>query len=437
MYSMMYPKASQNTIESFMRHITNWTLCVLLATFIMSFVLIGMHTSYADNSGLKMLKDEIVTYVDANGMYTVGGNLKNTHTFPIKPSLELYIQDTTTQYNIIVPYNVIPANSELPFLIKIPDASANATLVGYELSGTVAAHVAKSIMYKDITLDVIYDDTLIIHDDGHLSGFAINSGNTTLYNPVIWAIVHGYEGNIVDVAYTIIQGEIKPKQTISFELYPDDSISADIITYYSCFAPSDRSVHPLTAQRGNDGNQTYTMRYESGAWLYRPIFTENGTDVTIQTTNSYPFETFASVEIPAVTQTEKFTVLRNGNIINSTQSTDETGSWHVTFEIRGRSQDVITIQGFEHGPILPIVIPEYIMQDMLLWASGQASDASMFEIIKWLADRSKLPYGMPGKPVIPQWTGTLIEWWYTEQIDEQTALNSISYMLKSGFIRLG
>lgn len=383
-------------------------------------------------ASLDMLEDEIVTYVDVNGMYTVAGNVKNTYLWAAVPILHLQIQDGSTFHKVTVPYNAIPAGGELPFKIKIPSASANASLHGYELSSVAAASSASAIKYKTVTLDVLYDHTLIVHEDGHLSGFAINSGSDALHDPVVWAVAHG-ANDVLDVVYSKALGVVEPGQTVSFELYPDDSV-ADAVVYYSCFAPSDRSVHPLNAQRGD---QKYGMRYESGAWLYRPVFAENGTDVVLQTTNSYPFETFANIEIPPVTQKEKFEVFRNGELINSTQSKGDTGSWHVAFEIQSRSQDVITIRGFEQGEILPIIVPEYIKQDMQAWALGQADDQSMMEIMLWLADRSKLPYGMPGQQSIPSWVGTLVIWWNDQTIDEDAFMSSLSYMIKTGLIRLG
>lgn len=423
--------------------ITHYSLiiisCMISLLLVTPIVSVATTSSSSSSEYVKILKDEIITYTDSNGVYTIAGNVKNTHaSHAAIPILELQVQDGITIHKITVPYNAIPPKGELPFKIKMPDVSAaHATLKGYELFAITAPNTATGIRYNEVTLDVIYDHTLVIHDDGddkgHLSGFAINSGNKTLYNPVIWAVVHGKDNVVLDVVYSKALGTIKPGQIIPFELYPDDSVS-DAIVYYSCFAPSDRSVHPLTAQRGD---QKYGMRYESGAWLYRPVFSENGTVVTIRTTNSYPFETFANVEIPAITRTETFEVLQNGKLINNTQSMDETGSWHIAFEIRERSQDIITIRGFEHGKILPIQIPEYVKQDMRLWASGQASDDSMFEIMLWLADRSKIPYGMPGKPVIPAWVGMLVLWWDAEQIDEQTVMTAMKHMIESGTIRMG
>lgn len=411
----------------------NWRRVIFICGVLMfagcTLLMSSVNTAAAS---LDMLEDEIVTYVDVNGIYTVAGNVKNTHLWATIPILHLQIQDDSTFHNVTAPYNAIPARGELPFKIKIPGASANAYLYGYNLSSVAAASSASAIKYKTVTLDVLYDQTLIVHGDGHLSGLAINSGDDVLHDPVVWAVAHG-TGEVLDVVHSKALGVVMPGQTVLFELYPDDSV-ADAVVYYSCFAPSERSVHPLNAQRGD---QKYGMRYESGAWLYRPVFIENGTGVTLQTTNSYPFETFANIEIPPVTREERFEVLRNGEPINSTQSKGDTGSWHVAFEIRSRSQDVITIRGFEQGRILPIIIPEYIKQDMQTWALGQADDQYMMEIMLWLADRSKLPYGMPGKQSIPSWVGTLVIWWNDETIGEDEFMSSLSYMIKTGLIRLG
>lgn len=373
-----------------------------------------------------VLEDELASYIDANGIYTVIGNMKNDYHLAIKPTLTLYIQDNSTLHDIIVPYDTIPAGGELPFKIKIPDASADAHLSHYSLS--------YDISFSDgISLDVIYDATLVIHPDGHLTGQAINSGDDILNNPIIWAVIHGVNGPL-DVAQNHMPlGEVVPGQIVSFEMYPDPVIS-DQVVYYSCFAPSSDSVYPLRSDRNG---QTYNLRYESGAWFYKPIFNDNGTAVAIQTTNSFPFEVFANIEIPAVTRAETFQVLRNGEEIESIQSIDEMGMWHVVFDIRKQSQDVITITGFESGPILPALIPDYVRENILAWAVGDADDEAILSDLTLLEDRSLLPKGQDGDPAIPGWVKMPALWWGISQITDDEFLTLITYSLNTGLIRLG
>ena len=372
----------------------------------------------------KLYIEDLVTYTDANGIYTAAGSVKNKHSWSVTPALSVIIQDGPLSFKVQVPYNSISAGGELPFKVKIPKAGPHATLAGYVLD--VAAGTK-----HNVTLDVIYDHTLVVHPNGSLTGFAVNSGAHTLYDPVLWAVAHGADGPL-DVARSIPLGTIEEGETVPFQMHIDPAVSG--ATYYSCFAPSDESVFPLKAQRGD---QEYMMRYESGAWLYRPVFSDDGTDVTIHTTNSYPFETFASVEIPAVTRAEEFHVLRNDESIDFVQSIDDMGMWHVSFDIRGQSQDIITIQGFEQGDTLPALIPDYIRHDMRAWALGDAQDSVMLESLVLLADRSLLPKGTAGEPFVPAWLAMLMIWWGDKQVDDDEAMAAISHVIEEGLIRFG
>lgn len=375
---------------------------------------------------LYVLEDELVSYVDVNGIYTVIGNVKNNHPWAVNPILVLHIQDGPASYETVVPYDTVQAGGELPFKIKMPDVSDAATLTDHSISYNIA-------FAPDVSLDVMYDATLVIHPDGHLTGKAINSGDIPLSNPILWAVIHGPNGPL-DVARSHIPlGEVAPGQIISFEMYPDPVISEQV-TYYSCFAPSSNSVFPLKSDRNG---QTYNLRYESGAWIYKPVFNDDGTAVTVQTTNSYPFETFANIEIPPVTRTETFQVFRNGEAIEFIQSIDEMGLWHVAFNVRERSQDVITISGFEPGPTLPAWIPDYVRENTLAWATGDADDDVLLNDLILLEDRSLLPKSQDGEPVIPGWVKAPALWWTTSQITDDEFLAIISYALDTGLIRLG
>ena len=377
---------------------------------------------------LVMLSGELATYVDANGVYTITGNVKNGYLWDARPHLYLQVSDGPRSYEVEVPYGAIPSGGELPFKVKVPDASPHAELAGYDMA--TAAGVARTA-----TLDVLYDHTLVVHHDGRLSGLAINSGSSTLEDPVLWAVVHG-DASVLDAARSEPLGSVAPGQTVPFEMRADPSISG--VSYYSCFAPSSDSVHPLTAQRGD---QKYLMRYESGAWLYRPVFAEDGLSVEIQSTNSYPFETYATVEIPPVTRSESFEVYRNGEPANHTQRVDDMGLWHVSFDVRGHSQDVYMISGFERGDTLPALLADYIRQDMWAWASGDAPDRTVYTSLLLLSEHSLLPEPLPPDeqvgPSIPDWVATLLTWWESGAVGDDDAMAALSHLIEAGLIRPG
>ena len=53
-----------------------------------------------------------------------------------------------------------------------------------------------------IPIMVLYDETLIKHVDGHLTGRIQNTGDRTIYNPKIFAVIHGYE-KVLDIGQNI------------------------------------------------------------------------------------------------------------------------------------------------------------------------------------------------------------------------------------------
>lgn len=198
-----------------------------------------------------------------------------------------------------------------------------------------------------------------MHPDGHLTVYVTNTGDHTITNPTVWAVAHGAEGAL-DVARNAAPlGEVAPGQTVAFSMHPDPAVSS-MVAYYSCFAPSDETVYTIKADKGG---QAYDLRYESGAWLYRPVFGGDGAEVTIQATNRYPFETFANLEIPPVTREEAFEVYLDGEAVEFLQSIDEMGMWHLAFDIPKQSQPVITVRGFVYGPLLPAMVPPYLKEN--------------------------------------------------------------------------
>ena len=369
--------------------------------------------------------EEFGSYMDANGIYTIIGNVKNGYDWTVAPVLVLSVRDGSGIYAQTIPHNGIPAGAELPFKVKMPGIPAGATLLEPEVYPNRAWGDPPDIR-------VIYDETLVVHPDGHLTGYVTNAGNHTVKDPAIWAVVHGAEGPL-DVARNAHPlGIITPGQTVPFSMYPDPAVS-DTVTYYSCFAPSDNSVFTIRADR--DG-QPYDLRYESGSWLYRPVFSADGTEVTIQSTNSYPFETFANLEIPPVTREEAFTVYLDGRDVDFIQSIDEMGMWHLAFNIPKHSQPVITVRGFEDGPLLPPLVPPYLREDAARWADGLIPDDDILETLRLLADRSMMPYG-PGDPLLPRWLEPLMEWYGAGLISDDQFVAALSYLLSHGIMRLG
>jgi len=243
--------------------------------------------------------------------------------------------------------------------------------------------------------------------------------------------VHGYE-RVLDIVQNIeFIAKIEPGEILEFSMYPDPSVTQDVF-YYSCFAPVDTTVTPITAKK-NGG--VFDFRYDSGAWYSSAKFDDEGTTLTIRGYNSYPIETYANFEFPPISGDEKFTVTVNDEPIDFIQSVDDMGFWHVAFSVGPTSQGVVKISGFEKGlpPELP-KIPQWIKQNAQWWATNQISDMEFLEGIDFLFEKGII--FVPGKEMkaevnwnIPSWIKNTALWWSEEKISDNEFLYAIENLV--------
>ncbi len=377
-------------------------------------------------------ESEYTGYYDYQGIFTVVGNVKNQNDFALIPTITIsVIDDDDTKITKEFVHVPIPTMTDIPFKIKFPEIHGeNPELLEAEMSYTKTDK-------ERIPIQIIYDKTLITHDDGHVTGKIENIGNYTVYNPKVYAIVHGYEKFILDVAHNIDPIEkIEPGQILDFTIYPDPSVS-EPVRFYSCFAPVDTTVIPVTAKK-NGGD--FDFRYDSGAWYSAAKFDESGTTMTIRGYNSYPLETYANFEFSPISGNEKFSVTLNDEPIEFIQSIDDMGFWHVAFTVGPQSQGILKISGFEKGlpPELPTV-PVWVKQNADWWATQQISDSEFLEGIDFLFEKQIL--SVPARETvtesqweIPQWVQNPASWWYEEKITDEQFLNIIENLVQREII---
>ena len=278
--------------------------------------------------------DEYIGYFDSNGIYTVVGNVKNEFDYAIIPTITISVKENSEIFSKTIIHVPLGSGAEIPFKIKFSEISNNPTLLPVDLS-------YERTLKDVIPIIVLYDETLIKYDDGHLTGRIQNTGEQTIYNPKIFAVIHGYE-KVLDIGQNIeFIKKIEPGEILNFSMYPDPSIT-DEIFYYSCFAPVDTTVIPITAKK--DGGN-FDFRYDSGAWYSAAKFDEAGTTLSIRGYNSYPLETYANFEFPPISGNEKFIVTLNDEPVEFIQSLDEMGFWHVAFQVEPISQGTLKISG--------------------------------------------------------------------------------------------
>ena len=375
---------------------------------------------------------EYLGYFDSSGIYTVVGNIKNENNFAILPVIEVSVIDDSKIISKKINHVPLGPNEEIPFKVKFPELESNTpVLKNPELT-------FEETRKNKVPIQVLYDETLVKHDDGHITGRIQNVGNETIEFPKIYAVVHGYE-KVLDITQNIeLIEKIDPGEIIEFSMYPDPAITEDVF-YYSCFAPVDTTVVPITTKK-NGGD--FDFRYDSGAWYSAAKFDEEGTTLSVRGYNSYPLETYANFEFTPISGNEKFSVTLNDEPIEFIQSIDDMGFWHVAFTVEPRSQGVVKISGFEKGlpPELP-KIPEWVKLNAEWWSTGQISDNEFLEGIDFLFEKQII--SVPSREVIsesqwyvPQWMKISAKWWSEDKISDDDFLNIIENLVSRKIISI-
>ncbi len=374
--------------------------------------------------------DEYLGYHDALGIYTVVGNVKNEGDFAVIPTITVSVTDGSTIVSETMRYVPIPSKGEIPFKVKFPHLTTNAPILGEPIvtfERTVADRVP---------IDVLYDRTLIKHEDGHLTGRIQNNGDQTIHYPKIFAVVHGYDA-VLDIAQNIeFIEKIEPGEIVEFSMYPDPAITEDVF-YYSCFGPVDTTVVPLTAKK-NGGD--FNFRYDSGSQYSGPIFDEEGTTMTLQGYNSFAIGTYVNFELPPISGNEEFAVTVNDQPIDFIQSKDDLGYWHIAFSVEPISQDIVRISGFEKGlpPDLPRV-PEWVKLGATWWVAGEISAGEFLEGINFLFEKAII--SVPSRNIVaesqwtvPSWVTAPAKLWSEDSITDDEFLAMMEYLVEKGIV---
>jgi len=302
---------------------------------------------------------EYVGFYDQDGIFTVIGGVKNNEMYPVIPTITVNVNDDGNIFSHQYKFSPIMPAQMLPLKLKLPEiTSENPILELPQIS-------YKQTEYKYESGYILYDDSLILHDDGRMTGTIKNAGDKTFLNFRIYALIKDQNENILDVASSQQFGIMHSGDTLEFEMIPDPKIVNEIYSY-SCFAFGDESVLPLNADR--NGEQ-YTFRYESGTWFKDGNFNSENTDLNMYALNSFSSELNASFEFPQSSIHEDFEVYLDGtgwdgqayydtdDKVTNLQSLDEMGNWHVYFTVPGFYQGDVTVKGF-HEPDGTVEVPE-------------------------------------------------------------------------------
>ena len=292
---------------------------------------------------------EYVGFYDHDGIFTVIGGVKNNEMYPVIPTITVSVNDGGNVFSQEYKFSPVMPAQMLPLKLKLPQiTSENPVLEPPQISYTRTE-------YKFEGGYVLYDNSLILHDDGSMTGKIKNAGDNTFQNFRVYALIKDQNEKILDVASSQRFAIMHPGEILEFEMIPNPKIFNEI-DLYSCFAFGDESILPLNADR--NGEQ-YTFRYESGVAFMNSKFNSDSTELEIDTLNSFVGELNASFEFPQSSINEEFEVYLDDDKVSNLQSLDEMGNWHVYFTVPGFFQGDVTIKGF-HEPDGTVEVPEEI-----------------------------------------------------------------------------
>ena len=379
--------------------------------------------------------DEYVGYFDSNGIYTVVGNVKNNFDFSIVPTISVSVTDSTKEFSKIIQHASLSSGNEIPFKIKFPEVLGNSPiLMPAELS------FEKTMDDPAITIDVIYDKTLIVHEDGHLTGRVINTGTEIISDFKIFAVVHGFDDETLDIGRNISPiTEMKPGEIREFTMYPDPKFTSKV-WYYSCFAVGQDSIIVLNVSRNDE---VFKIRYDSSILLSYPEFNMQGTSLAFNLIQGWSFDNYINLEFPRYSEDESFQVFLNDDLIDSFQSMDDMGNWHVGFQVESQSEGILTITGFnpQGKQIKTVLIPDWIRNDTVSWLDGRISDSEFLEGIDYLLEKQILT--VPERKIIeesqryiPSWVKISAGWWHEEKISDDGFTHLLENLIKRKIIMI-
>ncbi|HSD04789.1 MAG TPA: peptidase [Nitrosopumilaceae archaeon] len=308
---------------------------IIQASFVV-FVLVLM-IQYA-NAEVWIPENEFSSYFDENGIYTVIGAVKNSESYPIVPTVELRIQDGNKIISESYTLPVANPLKDIPFKIKFDQISSKNPI----LEKPAVTFVPGPTDYMNI--EIVYDDTLVRHKDGHTSGFIVNNGNSTAYGVKVYALIHGAVSKFIDVGKSVETIEkIEPGEKKEFSIYPDPLLATQV-NFYSCFVIGEDMVIPTYVMRDDT---RFDFRYKTEGYLNDIKFDDEKNALTFLVRNPWPMESFVNIEFPMESDSQKFVVYQEGKEIKSIQSRDEENTWHVAFNLEPRANEQIVISGFE------------------------------------------------------------------------------------------
>ena len=251
------------------------------------FTCIFSNSAEAEN-GVYIPDHEYVGFFDHDGIYTVIAGIKNQENFAVIPTLTVKVNDGNKTFSSDYEFSPIMPQQMLPMKIKLPEVTSENPILESPIITYTKSENKFSGGY------VIYDDTLVIHDDSSLTGKIRNGGEKIFEDFRVYALIKDKNDNILDVAFSDKFDIMKPGDVFDFKLMATSYIANDV-DYYSCFSFGDDAIMPLTVKKG-DGEMTF--RYTANAWFKDGQFNSDETVLTLYSLNGFQMPVVGSFEFP-------------------------------------------------------------------------------------------------------------------------------------------
>jgi len=346
--------------------------------FIIPIILFVLITPAFASAEVYIPDHEYVGFYDHDGVYTVIGGIKNTEIYPVTPTITVTINDGNNIFSNDYVFSPVMPQQMLPMKIKVPQIMSDTPkLEPYEITYNLTDHVFKGGY-------ILYNDSLVLHSDGSMTGQIKNSSDETFHDFRIYALIKDENEMILDVATSQKFDFMYPDEILDFEMIPNPK-TADRIHLYSCFAFGEDEIFPLNAERNDE---QFTFRYQSGAWFADGEFNPEGTELNMYGLNSWHLDMNASLEFPQNSIHEDLEVYLDGKKyaegqpvnekIEKLQSLDEMGNWHLYFTVPNFYQGDVIIKGFMY-PDGTVSVPEEL--DLSSMVMTQLTSGEVTEII--------------------------------------------------------
>ena len=215
---------------------------VISLIFSVILLTISFSNSVEADNGVYIPDHEYTGFFDNNGIYTVIAGIKNQENFAVVPTLTVSVNDGNKVFSSDYEFSSIMPHQMLPMKIKLPEITSENPI----LEPPIITYTESENMFPGGY--VIYDDTLVIHDDASLTGKIRNGGEEIFENFRVYALIKDKN----DISLTVVGEEKNVTNTINQNnvfVKKNENNKENLIKFYDdhniFILPSFTEGHPM------------------------------------------------------------------------------------------------------------------------------------------------------------------------------------------------